>query len=498
MTTFYDNRRPYDNYDSTTKEWDAIFIGGGASGRFGSSYFRAMGGNQLTIEADNHLGGKCCKNACVLHHYLYEIAVELDKARIWDKKEYWPKFPRKNGKVEILPVLRDYIIGREYVFDFMFHQSKEQLKLQFLLNQRASVLDAHTVTVPGKGEFKTKNIIVAAGAGPSVPPVPGTDLKGVYTYADFLELDYEPKDVVVVGASKSGLPWACFFNAVGCNTTVVEMLPALSQFPIDDDVREYTLRMMKLRGLPVLDETRLVSINGSGSVKSVTVKGKDGVEKMIKADLVYLGTGCTPRSDIVTPIGVKTGPKKEIIVDRHMATNIPGVYASGDITGGVMEMWKARQGGMMAAKNILGSPAEFETELFADTLHTFYETTWVGMTEKEAREKVGQVFVVRMPIQGYKNWLPLPLCEGAMQYAHQWPDLSGFQKIIYDAKTRKFLGAQHVGYGGKDSFQYLLYLLKKGATIDEIANLTELFINPTHFIQLSRLRSGMKNLVDLG
>jgi dihydrolipoamide dehydrogenase len=85
-----------------------------------------------------------------------------------------------------------------------------------------------------------------------------------------------------------------------------------------------------------------------------------------------------------------------------------------------------------------------------------------------------------------------------MQYAHQWPDLSGFQKIIYDAKSRKFLGAQHVGYGGKDSFQYMLYLLKKGATIDDIANLTELFINPTHFIQLSRLRSGMKNLVDLG
>jgi len=256
--------------------------------------------------------------------------------------------------------------------------------------------------------------------------------------------------------------------------------------------------MMKLRGLPVLDETTLVSINGTGSVKSVTVKGKGGIEKTIKADLVYLGTGCTPRSDIVSSIGVKTGPKKEIIIDKYMATNIPGVYASGDITGGVMEMWKARQGGMMAAKNILGSPAEFETDLFADTVHTFYETTWVGMTEKEAREKVGQVFVVRMPIQGYKNWLPLPLAEGTMEYAQQWPDLSGFQKIIYDARTRKFLGAQHVGYGGKDSFQYLLYMLKKGATIDEIANLTELFINPTHYIQLSRLRSGMKNLVDLG
>jgi pyruvate/2-oxoglutarate dehydrogenase complex dihydrolipoamide dehydrogenase (E3) component len=497
MTTFYDDRRPYHNFDTTTREWDAIFIGGGASGRFGSSFFRAMGGNQLTIEMDNHLGGKCCKNACVLHHYLYEIAVELDKARIWEKKEYWPKFPRKNGKVDILPVLRDYLVGREYVFDFMFHQSKEQLKLQFMINRKASVVDKGLVKVDGVGEFKTRNIIVAAGAGPSVPPVSGATLKGVYTYANFLELDYEPKDVVVVGASKSGLPWACFFNAVGCNTTVVEMLPALSQFPIDDDVREYTLRMMALRGLPVLDETTLISINGKSSVESVTVKGKDGKQQTIKADLVYLGTGCTPRSELVTHLGVKTGPKKEIIIDKHMRTNVPGIYASGDITGGVMEMWKARQGGMIAAKNILGDPTDFETDLFADTLHTFYETSWVGMTEKEAKDKYGNVFVVRMPIAGYKNWLPLPLCEGAMEYAHQWTDLSGYQKIIYDAKTRKFLGAQHVGYGGKDSFQYLLYLLKKGATIDDIANLTELFINPTHFIQLSRLRSGMKNLVDL-
>jgi pyruvate/2-oxoglutarate dehydrogenase complex dihydrolipoamide dehydrogenase (E3) component len=498
MTTFYDDRRPYDNYDASTREWDAIFIGGGASGRFGSSYFRAMGGNQLTIEMDNHLGGKCCKNACVLHHYLYEIAVELDKARIWDKKEYWPKFPHKNGKVEILPILRDYLVGREYVFDFMFHQSKEQLNIQFMLNQPASIIDPHTVKVAGKGEFKTRNIIVAAGAGPSMPNLPGVNLKGVYTYATFLELDYEPKDVVVVGASKSGLPWACFFNAVGCNTTVVEMMPALSQFPIDDDTRDYTLRMMSIRGLPVLDETTLISINGDGNVKSVTVKGKDGQEKTIKCDLVYMATGCTPRSELVTHLGVKTGPKKEILVNKHMATNVPGILASGDITGGVMEMWKARQGGMLAAKNILGNPTDFETDLFCDTVHTFYETTWVGMTEKEAKEKVGQVFVARMPINGYKNWLPLPLCEGTMQFAHQWTDLSGFQKIIYDAKTRKFLGAQHVGYGGKDAFQYLLYMLKQGATIDDISNLTELFINPTHFIQLSRLRAGMKHLIDLG
>ena len=180
-----------------------------------------------------------------------------------------------------------------------------------------------------------------------------------------------------------------------------------------------------------------------------------------------------------------------------MQTRIPNVYASGDVTGGIMEMWKARQAGMVATKNILGNPAELETDIYCDCLHSFYETSWVGMTEKEAKEKLDRVFTVTMPIKGYPNLNPLPVAEGSMLYAHQWPELTGFQKIVYDAKTRKIVGAQHVGYGGKDSFQYLLYMIKKGATIDEIANLTELFLNPTHFIQLSRLRAGMKNLVDL-
>ena len=497
MTVLYNNRKPFDNYDPGYKEYDAIFIGGGAAGRFGSSYFKAMGGNSLTIEADNHLGGKCCKNACVLHHYLYEIAVELDRARIWDKKEYWPKVPTKNGKVEILPIIRDYLIGREYVYDFMFYQSKEQLDFQFMLNRSATILDKNTVKVDGAGEFKAKHLVISAGSSPAMPDIPGKNLKGVFTYANFLELDYEPKDVVVVGASKTGLPFACFFNAVGCSTTVVEMNPALGQYDLDDDVRDYAVDMMKIRGLNIVDSATLVAINGNGSVQSVSVKTNDGELKTIKADLVFMGTGAIPRSHIAAPLGLQTGRDKGIVVKKNMQTEIPTVYAVGDVTGGIMEMWKARQAGMVAAKNILGNPAQLETDMYADSLHTFYEVSWVGMTEKEAKAKYGDIFTVRMPINNYPNRNPLPTAEGTMLFAHQWPELSGFQKIVYNAKTRKILGAQHVGYGGKDSFQYLLYMIKNQASIDDIAGLTELFLNPTHFIQLSRLRAGMKHLVDL-
>lgn len=485
-----------DSYDPNRKEYDVIFVGGGAGGRFGSSYFRAMGGQQLTIDKDGHLGGKCPKNACVIHHYLFDIAVELDFARLFDDKRWYPKLPTGSGKVEILPMIEDYLKGRDHAYDIMYYQSKSQLDLEFILNRKAEIIDKNTVNVDGK-TFKTKSLIVGTGSRPMIPNVPGKDLRGVYTYENFLSLDYEPEDVVVVGASKTGMPWASFFNAVGCNTTLIDMNPFLSAFNLDDDVKEYVIDGMKLRGMKLLDETTLVSINGNGSVESVTVGRKDGMTENIKADMVFIGTGCIPNSEIADSLGVEIGKRNEIVIDNNMKTRVPGVYAIGDVTGGPMEMWKARKAGMVAAKNILGIEAELNTDSFPDFLHTTYEVTWVGMTEKEAREKLEKVFVIRMPATYYPGKCPIPLAERTMLLSHIHPGLNGLQKAVYDAKTRRLVGAQHVGYGAKDSFQYLDFLIRNGVTIDDMANMNELFLNPTHFIQLSRLRAGMKSLVDL-
>lgn len=490
----YDVKAPIDNYDPGVKEYDAIFIGGGAGGRFGSSYFRAMGGNQLTIDADDHLGGKCPKNACVIHHYLFDIAVEMDQARLLAEKSWYPKVPER---VEIIPMLQDFLNGRSSVYDFMYWQSKNQLNMQFILNRRAEILDKNTVRVEGR-EFKTKNLVIGTGSRAAIPPVPGIDLKGVETYETFLDLDYEPKDVVVVGASKTGLPWSSFFQAIGCRTTLVEMVPILSNFNLDDDVRDFVIEMMKYRGLRILDRTTLVSIDGrNGHVDSVTVCGPDGMEEVIKADMVFLGTGCVPNSEIAEPLGVAVGPRREIAVDSRMRSSVPGVYAIGDVTGGPMEMWKARKAGMTAAKNILGREAELDIEFFPDFLHTTYEITWVGMTEKEARERFGKVAVVAMPVKNYPVPLPLPVAERSMLLGHILPELTGFQKVIYEVKSRRLVGAHHVGYGAKDAFQYLAYMIQKGATADDMADLNELFLNPTHFIQLTRLRAGRDSLEDL-
>jgi dihydrolipoamide dehydrogenase len=151
-----------------------------------------------------------------------------------------------------------------------------------------------------------------------------------------------------------------------------------------------------------------------------------------------------------------------------------------------------------AARNISGEPAEFDFSEYPDFLHTTYEVTWVGLTEDEAREQYGDISVLQMPPKGIEDHeVCLPLSEGTMLYGHTRPELTGFQKAIYDNRSRRLVGAHHVGYGAKDAFQYLDHLIKKGITVDEMGEMNELFLNPEHFIQLSRLRAGNRDLTSL-
>lgn len=497
----YDRRKPYEGYDSTVKEYDAIWIGGGPAGRFGSAFHKSAGGKQLLIDKDDHLGGKCPKEGAAFTTLLYDNAVELDFHRQFQGICWWPEFKEK---VAMIPIIRLFEEGNENVQDFMFYQSKEQLAMEIILNEEAKIVDAHTVEVNGK-KFTAKNIVIGTGSRPHIPDIPGIDYYGVYNYSTFRTLDYEPEKVAVIGASRTGSLYASFFRACGCETHLFDKLPLYTY--LDHDIREYVIQNMRQRGINLHDQADVVKISGSrGKVNTVTYKTKEGKEEFIEADFVFVATGAVPNSETAKSLGVEIGPDNEIVVNSRMETSVPGVYAIGDVIGKPHEMWKARKSGMVAAQNILGEDKELKVDVYPQQMFTTYEITWVGDTEEEARRKHKNLFIVRMPLSNYDRApyppdapcpvrpLSLPLAERSTLFAYMNPPLSGYQKIIYDADTRLILGAHHVGYGAKDAFQYLAYLIEKGFTIDELVNLNELFLNPDHYIQLSRLRAGMKKL----
>lgn len=482
------------------RAYDAIFVGGGAGGRFGSAYLQARGGRQLVVDRWPFLGGSCPHQACVPHHLFSEAAREMDYMR-WNSGTLWfPEFEEK--RASILDMVEVFKKGRNNPHAFMNWQSKEQLGMEYILNAKAEVLDKNTVEVGGR-RYHAKNLVLATGARSYLPDVPGLDLPGVYDFASLIEdLNYEPSRCVIIGGSKIALEYGSFFQATGCQTTIVSRSPLMrtaSLHHVDEDIRQYVVKNMRRRGMDILEGAHPIEVFGDGRVEGVRVRLEDGSVAEIETDFVFLGTGERPHSQpFVDALGVDVDQKGFIKVNSRMQTSVPGVYAIGDLIGSPMEMFKARKCGMTAARNIMGEPYEFDFSQYPDFLHTTYEVTWVGLSEEEAREQYGDIVVIQMPPKGMKDEeLALPCAEGSMLYAFTRPELTGLQKAIYDAKTRKLIGAHHVGFGAKDAFQYLDHLMRKGITVDEMGEMNELFLNPDHFIQLSRLRAGQTNLTDL-
>jgi pyruvate/2-oxoglutarate dehydrogenase complex dihydrolipoamide dehydrogenase (E3) component len=487
------------NVDPTDdREYDAIFLGGGAGGRFGSAYLRAMGGRQLIIEKWPFLGGSCPHNACVPHHLFSECAAELMLQRTFSG-QFW--FQNMDGVITSIKDIVDlFRRGRVGPHAIMNYQSKEQLDLEYVLNAAGRIIDSHTVEVAGR-TFRAKNLILGTGARSQVLDVPGKDLKGVYTYESIVEtLDYEPSDtVVVVGGGKTAVEYGSFFSATGRRTVMVVRSQVLKLIP-DGETRHYAVTRMKEEGVEVWEGSRAVEIedDGTGRVRAVVIETPNGRER-IETNFVFMALGEIPNSEMPAAVlGVELGARGEVLVNSKLETSVPGVYAIGDLIGGPMEMFKARKSGTYAARNVMGQESHYSAGDFPDFLHTHYEVTWLGLGEEEARAKYRDVIIIKMPPDNPDGWnIGLPASDRSMLYAFASARKSGFQKLVIDQDSRRVVGAHHVGFGAKDGFQYLAVLVKQGLTIDALGDMDELFLNPSHFIQLARLRAGRRQLINL-
>jgi pyruvate/2-oxoglutarate dehydrogenase complex dihydrolipoamide dehydrogenase (E3) component len=487
--------------------YDVIYVGGGAGGRFGSAFAQARGLRQLVIDKWPFLGGSCPHQACVPHHLFSEAAREMDYLR-QNSDTYW--FPKwDESRASILDMVTLFKAGRNNAHAFMNWQSKEQLDMEYILNSFATVLPRQadgTLAVATNGKVYTAdNIVLGTGARTYFPPdITGLGKKRVYDFSSLIDpgLDYEPTKCVIIGGSKVALEYGSFFQATGCHTTIVSRSPLMrtaSMHHVDEETRQYVVDNMKVRGVTILEGADTLEVLGGEEATGVRIRLADGTEQILETDFVFLATGERPDSRAyVAALGVDVDEKGFVKVNGRMQTNVPGVWAIGDLIGSPMEMFKARKCGVTAARNISGEDIEFDFSEYPDFLHTTYEVTWVGLSEEEAIEQYGDVTVIQMPPKGMPhNELCLPLSEGTMLYGFTRPEFTGFQKCIYDNSSRRLLGAHHVGFGAKDAFQYLDYLIKKGITIDELGWMNELFLNPEHFIQLSRLRAGNTDLRDL-
>ena len=197
----------------------------------------------------------------------------------------------------------------------------------------------------------------------------------------------------MIGGSKVAVEYASFYRATGTPTTIVSRGALLSTGGpgrMDDDLRHFVIDGMQVRGIELLEHSTVSRITGHERVEAVEVATPDGPQR-IEADFVLIATG--EQANVESFIGALPVDRDDggfVTVNSRMQTSVPGVYAAGDLLGPPLEMFKSRRSGTTAARNIMGLDSEFHYADIPDFLHTTYEVSWAGLSEREARQAAGQ------------------------------------------------------------------------------------------------------------
>ncbi len=311
-----------------------------------------------------------------------------------------------------------------------------------------------------KQQVDAKNVIIATGSMPAQLPIPGADLPGVINSDGAFLLKQPPKRIVIVGGGAVGTEWATMFAAFGSEVTVVELLPNL--LPLEDEDMGRTLaRAFQKRGLKVLTSSTVAKIEQASSKQlKVTITDKDGGNSQtVDADNVLIGVSRRPNTiDLnLEKAGVQTDKRGYITVDDQLHSNVPNVYAIGDVVGRIQLAHVATHMGLIAAGAIAGHDEKMDYKAVPGATFTHPEVASVGLSEAKAREAGHDVVVGKFPF-------------AALGRAQTYGNTDGLVKVVADKKYGEILGVHIIGPSASDLIPEGVLALTLEATLEDIAN----------------------------
>ncbi len=433
-------------------DYDFIIIGAGPGGYVAAIRAAQLGAKALIVEKEA-FGGTCLNVGCIPTKAFYR------SAQIFNYVKEAESFGIEiSGEccVDMAKVLgrKDKIVN---TLSSGVLQLMKQNKIE-VANGCARFVDKNTVVVAIDGEEKTytaKNIIIATGSKPSVPPIDGVILDGVITSNEALSLAEVPKSIVIIGGGVIGVEFAGILRSFGAEVTVVEFLPNI--LPVmDNEISTRLKLLLSKRGVKVMTNTKVLGIKKEGEGLAVSVEGKGGVVD-INCEKVLISTGREINVDGLglENIGVEY-TKKGIAVDENYKTNVEGVYAIGDVTGRVMLAHVASDEGKACVEKILGHEAAVDYSLVPNNVFSFPEASSVGLTEEQAKASSIKYVVSKFPFSA--NGKALTMGEG-----------DGTVKIIADAEKEKIIGVHIFGAHASDLIHEAVVAMKAGMTVKQLA-----------------------------
>lgn len=424
---------------------DLIIIGSGPGG-YQAARYAAQQGLKVVIVENSHAGGTCLNCGCIPTKTFAHEAELLRNPLLTDEDRLRWNFrallERKQTIVEQL---------RKGVETILQHPNITFVKGFGRLS------GIHSVTV-GDEEFTAKNIILATGSHAKLPPVDGINDPSVMTSTELLSCSSIPKQLCIIGAGVIGMEFASAFNAFGCKVTVVEYMKECLP-TIDGDIAKRLRKSLEKQGVTFILQAGVSSIQNG----TVTYE-KKGKQATVVADSVLVATGRAANTDNMGLEGVGVEFNRQgIVVDDNMQTNIPGIYAIGDVNGKMMLAHAATFQGYRAINHILGKEDLINFDIMPAAIFTYPEAASVGISEDNAKQ-AGLDYSCG---KGFYRANGKALSMG---------ETEGLLKLIAD-KDGKIIGCHVFGVHAADLVQEVTSLMNKNATVEDLKNI--IHIHPT-------------------
>lgn len=413
------------------ENFDVVVIGAGPAG-YVAAIRAAQLGQKTAIVDKQWMGGVCLNVGCIPSKALLKNADVAHTLRERGK-EFGFSFDNLNLDFSVA-VKRSRQVSERLVKGVGFLMKKNNIPI---FMGSAHLPKTGTVTVTddeGKEtELSAKNIIVATGASSAVPPGWEIDGEQIVTYLEAILQEKLPKSVVIIGAGAIGVEFATIWNSYGVEVTIVEMLPHLVPLE-DEEVSKELEKNFKKRGINFLTNHRVEKIEATENKVKVNVSSGDET-KELEAEQALVAIGFRPNSKGLglEELGVKLSERGFIEIDERMSTNVPGIWAIGDVTGKLMLAHVGSAMGVICAENIAGAETiTLDYEMMPRATYSQPQVASFGITEAQAKERGYDVKIGRFPFQ------PNGKALGLGEYA-------GFVKLVVDAKYGEILGAHMVG-----------------------------------------------------
>lgn len=407
-----------------SNQFDLAIIGGGPAGYVAAERAGAKG-LSVVIFDKRALGGVCLNEGCIPTKTLLNSAKVLESAH--DAALYGIQVENISADFEKIMKRKDKVVRKLVagVGAKMKHAKAEVVMADAVIKEKRG--EVITVTAGGN-DYKASRLLVCSGSEAAVPPIPGLDPTQVVTNREILQLKELPKSLVIIGGGVIGTEFADFFNAMGTDVAVIEMLPEILT-GVDEDIAAFVRAEFIKRGIIYHLSAKVTKLNG----KEVIFE-KDGQVHSVTGDQVLLSVGRRPNVAGIglENIGVEFSPKG-VKIDQHCRTNVPNVYAAGDITGFSLLAHTASREGEVAVNHMLGRKDVMRYNAIPGVVYTHPEIAGVGLTESAAKAQGIDVEVRRLPM-AY-----------AGRFIAENEGKDGFCKVIVGKKYREILGVHLVG-----------------------------------------------------